>query len=225
MDTIPYADLLLAAVLAFFVFLGAKRGLFKSLAGLLVLVVAIVGAVILASYAVEPVGNALYPMVENRFIEMIPLPEEMDLAGSELLVAIGAVQQKLAEFGLDLPASELLSGIDGGAIVSAAAKMLFLSVLQGILTVLIFILLLIVLKLLVGTFNLVFKLPLLHFANVLGGAVFGLIEGTLFVFLAIFILQKCGVPLSHYAEGGVILPFFLSYTPQTLLSTLLQQRN
>ena len=226
MDAIPYVDLLLAAILAFFVFLGAKRGLFKSLAGLLVLIVAIVGAVILASYAAEPLGAVLYPMVEEHFIEMIPLPEEIDLAGSELLASAGAVADKLAQFGLDLSVlGDFLAETDGAAVVSAAAETLFLSVLQGILTVIFFILLLVALKLLVGTFNLVFKLPLLHFVNVLGGALFGLIEGGLFLFLAIFILQKCGVSLSPYAEGSVVLSFFLSHTPQTLLFTLLQQRN
>ena len=226
MDTIPYVDLLLAAALAFFVFLGAKRGLFKSLTGLLVLIAAIVGAVILASYAAEPLGAVLYPMVEEHFIEMIPLPEEMDLAGSELLASAGAVADKLAQFGLDLSVlGDFLAETDGAAIVSAAAETLFLSVLQGILTVIFFILLLLALKLLVGTFNLVFKLPLLHFVNTLGGALFGLIEGGLFLFLAIFILQKCGVSLSPYAEGSVVLSFFLSHTPQTLLFTLLQQRN
>ena len=222
MDTIPYVDLLLAAALAFFVFLGAKRGLFKSLTGLLVLIAAIVGAVILASYAAEPLGAVLYPMVEEHFIEMIPLPEEMDLAGSELLASAGAVADKLAQFGLDLSVlGDFLAETDGAAIVSAAAETLFLSVLQGILTVIFFILLLVALKLLVGTFNLVFKLPLLHFVNTLGGALFGLIEGGLFLFLAIFILQKCGVSLSPYAEGSVVLSFFLSHTPQTLLFTLL----
>ena len=238
MDTIPYVDLLLAAALAFFVFLGAKRGLFKSLTGLLVLIAAIVGAVILASYAAEPLGAVLYPMVEEHFIEMIPLPEEIDLAGSELLASAGAVADKLAQFGLDLSVlgdflaetdgAAIVSAAaetDGAAIVSAAAETLFLSVLQGILTVIFFILLLVALKLLVGTFNLVFKLPLLHFVNTLGGALFGLIEGGLFLFLAIFILQKCGVSLSPYAEGSVVLSFFLSHTPQTLLFTLLQQRN
>ncbi|MBQ3102744.1 MAG: CvpA family protein [Oscillospiraceae bacterium] len=226
MDTIPYVDLLLAAALAFFVFLGAKRGLFKSLTGLLVLIAAIVGAVILASYAAEPLGAVLYPMVEEHFIEMIPLPEEIDLAGSELLATAGAVADKLAQFGLDLSVlGDFLAETDGAAIVSAAAETLFLSVLQGILTVIFFILLLVALKLLVGTFNLVFKLPLLHFVNTLGGALFGLIEGGLFLFLAIFILQKCGVSLSPYAEGSVVLSFFLSHTPQTLLFTLLQQRN
>lgn len=226
MDTIPYVDLLLAAALAFFVFLGAKRGLFKSLTGLLVLIAAIVGAVILASYAAEPLGAVLYPMVEEHFIEMIPLPEEIDLAGSELLASAGAVADKLAQFGLDLSVlGDFLTETDGAAIVSAAAETLFLSVLQGILTVIFFILLLVALKLLVGTFNLVFKLPLLHFVNTLGGALFGLIEGGLFLFLAIFILQKCGVSLSPYAEGSVVLSFFLSHTPQTLLFTLLQQRN
>ena len=226
MDTIPYVDLLLAAALAFFVFLGAKRGLFKSLTGLLVLIAAIVGAVILASYAAEPLGAVLYPMVEEHFIEMIPLPEEIDLAGSELLATAGAVADKLAQFGLDLSVlGDFLAETDGAAIVSAAAETLFLSVLQGILTVIFFILLLVALKLLVGTFNLVFKLPLLHFVNTLGGALFGLIEGGLFLFLAIFILQKCGVSLSSYAEGSVVLSFFLSHTPQTLLFALLQQRN
>ena len=218
--------MLLAAALAFFVFLGAKRGLFKSLTGLLVLIAAIVGAVILASYAAEPLGAVLYPMVEEHFIEMIPLPEEIDLAGSELLATAGAVADKLAQFGLDLSVlGDFLAETDGAAIVSAAAETLFLSVLQGILTVIFFILLLVALKLLTGTFNLVFKLPLLHFVNVLGGALFGLIEGGLFLFLAIFILQKCGVSLSPYAEGSVVLSFFLSHTPQTLLFTLLQQRN
>lgn len=222
MDAIPYADLLIAAILAFFALLGAKRGLFKSLAGLLVLVLAIVGAVILASYAVGPIGSILYPVVEEHFIEMIPLPEEISLAGSELLATIGAVQHKLSEFGLDLPSDALLDGIDGSAIISTAAEMLFRSVLQGVLTVLFFLLLLVALKLLVGTFNLVFKLPLLHFVNTFGGAVFGFIEGALFIFLGIFILQKCGVSLSTFAEDGVVLSFFLSHTPQSLLSSLLR---
>ena len=84
-----------------------------------------------------------------------------------------------------------------------------------------FLTILLLLKVLVGAMGLVLKLPGLRLLNALGGAVIGLIEGALLLFLAVWVTRRLGVsfetpPLSE----AHILEIFTTNTPLGLLSFL-----
>ncbi|MFR5845989.1 MAG: CvpA family protein [Oscillospiraceae bacterium] len=66
MDNALIIDLVLAAVLALFALLGARKGLIRSLMALVSVVVALIGATLLTAMFVEPVTDLVYPRVEER---------------------------------------------------------------------------------------------------------------------------------------------------------------
>ena len=69
--------------------------------------------------------------------------------------------------------------------------------------------------------DLVARLPGLHFLNRTGGAVFGLIQGALILFVAAWILQYSGSVIPEaLVEQTHLLKFFLRTTPAQLLALL-----
>ena len=93
MDNALIIDLVLAAVLAVFALLGARKGLIRSLMALVSVVVALIGATLLTAMFVEPVTDLVYPKVEERVLEQferdIPsdalAAEDGDLSGGAAL--------------------------------------------------------------------------------------------------------------------------------------------
>ena len=65
MDNALIIDLVLAAVLAVFALLGARKGLIRSLMALVSVVVALIGATLLTAMFFEPVTDLVYPKVEE----------------------------------------------------------------------------------------------------------------------------------------------------------------
>ena len=85
-----------------------------------------------------------------------------------------------------------------------------------------FVLLLIVLRILCVAMGLLTKLPGVHGVNALGGALLGLVEGILLVFLMVFILEHLGVALDTEAlQEAHILKIFRENTPLGMLRSLL----
>ena len=79
----------------------------------------------------------------------------------------------------------------------------------------------ILLKLLIRAMDLVLQLPGLHLVNSLGGAVIGLIEGALVLFLAIWVLRRFGVSFETPAvEWTYLLSFFAKHTPLSALASV-----
>ena len=69
--------------------------------------------------------------------------------------------------------------------------------------------------------GLVLKLPGLRLLNALGGAVIGLAEGVLLLFLAVWLCRKLGVSFETEALAEAhILRIFTTNTPLSLLSFL-----
>ena len=66
------------------------------------------------------------------------------------------------------------------------------------------------------------KLPGVHGLNAVGGAVFGLVEGALLVFLVVFMLRNLGVTLDGEAlQEAHILRIFRENTPLSVIFSLL----
>ena len=228
MNTAVIIDIVIVLVLAGFTVYGAKRGLFQSLAGLAIVVIALVGAAIVAGTFARPVARMVAPVVEKHFAEKLDavledvLAETGDMSVEELL--------PMAEDGL---LADVLGNVDtmvdgavdsAASMASAAVEKLVQSFAYGILFILAFILLLLLLRVLAMAMGLLTKLPGVHGLNAVGGAVLGLVEGALLLFLAVFVLQKLGVTLNSEAlQEAHILRIFRENTPLSVIFSLLRQ--
>ena len=78
-------DIVLVLVLAGLTAFGAKRGLFQSLAGLAIVVLALFGAAMVAGFFAPPIAKAATPVVEKYFQEEVQnfLNERLKEAGIE----------------------------------------------------------------------------------------------------------------------------------------------
>ena len=139
-----------------------------------------------------------------------------------------AIEDLLALMGLDEDvrnslASQTQEKIQdtGVSLVMAVVESLAQSILYAALFLVSFVGLTILLKLLIRAMDLVLQLPGLHLVNSLGGAVIGLIEGALVLFLAIWVLRRFGVSFETDTVSAThILRFFATHTPLSALSLL-----
>lgn len=223
MTTPVIIDAIAVAVLALFGILGAWKGLLRTLAGLLIVVLSLAGAGIIASALSAPAAKLIAPAIEKRIEARLDeaIREKRPDAGREETLA-----ELLDLLGVDQTRRETLtdraekSVRDTGASLAAAlVESLAQSVLYGVLYMLSFLLLSVALHLLVRMLDAVLKLPGLHGLNALGGGLVGLAEGALLLFLAVWVLRLVGVSFDA-EEGSRIFRFFTVYTPLDALKFL-----
>jgi len=224
-------DAIAIAVLVGFTALGAWKGLLRTLAGLLVVALSLAGAGIIASALSGPAARVIAPAIEKRIESRLDeaLLEERrpgKMPGDEAAAKDEASVAELLEL-LDVDEalwdSLSLRALDtvretGAGLAAAVVESLARSVLYGILYMISFVLLSVGLHLLVRMLDMVLKLPGLHGLNVWGGALAGLLEGALLVFLAIWVLRLVGV--SFDGEGGAVFRFFTAHMPLDALKFL-----
>lgn len=226
MTTPVIIDAIAIAVLAGFAALGAWKGLLRTLAGLLVLVLSLAGAGMIASALSAPAAKLAVPVIEKRLEsrldeamqEQLPerVPEGNELPLTELLDLLGV--DRASRDSLAGRAQETIRET-GMSLAAAVIESLAQSVLYGVLYMLSFILLTIALHLLVRMLDAVLKLPGLHGLNVWGGGLLGLLEGALLLFLAVWVLRLLGVSFDG-ENGGLVFRFFTDHTPLDALAFL-----
>ena len=220
-------DIVIVLVLAGFTVYGAKRGLFQSVAGLVIVVVALFGAAIIAGTFAKPIARVVAPMVEKHFEVQLKDFLEQHLDESDLSEDLtGELPEPEDDFLANMldQGGELMeeTAESAAALAATATERLIESFAYGILFVLGFILLLILLRVLCAAMGLLTKLPGVHGLNALGGAAFGLTEGILLVFLAVYMLRNLGVSLDTAAlQEAHILRIFRDNTPLSMLLSLL----
>ena len=223
MTTPVIIDVIMAVVLIAAVIYGAHRGLFRALAGLAVVIVALVGAAIIANTLAAPAARLVTPLIREQ------IETKVDEAMARQSQDEGfAIEDLLALMGLDEDvrnslASQTQEKIQdtGVSLVMAVVESLAQSILYAALFLVSFVGLTILLKLLIRAMDLVLQLPGLHLVNSLGGAVIGLIEGALVLFLAIWVLRRFGVSFETDTVSAThILRFFATHTPLSALSLL-----
>lgn len=210
MTTPVIIDIIAAAVLLGFTAFGAKRGLFRAMAGLLITVLALVGAQAAAQLLAPPAARMVRPVIERRIEQKLDetlsgaLPGLSDVRpdhAEELLGLLGVeggTLEALAE-----QAREIVRDT-GASVLSAVAESAAESFFHGLFYILTFLILTILLNLAAKVMDLALKLPVLHGANALGGAAVGLAEGALILLLLALAAQKLGVSL----EGSIISRIF-----------------
>ena len=229
MTTAVIIDAIVVVVLLAFAIWGARQGLVRALAGLVMVIVALVGAGMIAATFSDPAARLAAPVIQKHITSRVEeamavqtdsTPEEVgeEPRVEDLLVLLGLdedVRGSLAE-----QAEEQIRDA-GASIVSAVVESMVGSVAYGVLFILSFLALLLMLHVLVGAMDLVMKLPLLHGLNTLGGGALGLLEGTLVLFLAVWAARRLGISFETEALAEAhILRIFTTNTPLSLLSFL-----
>ena len=234
MTTPVIIDIVVAAVLLGFAVYGGKRGVFRALSGLLAVVVALVGAGIIAATFTTPVTKVVTPLIAGHIEEKVENAMAVQSAGSGVQMPEAdtedpsAIQDLLAILGLDDEVrSRLAEEVQekvrdtGASIAAAVVESMARSLIYGTLYILSFAVLLLLMKVLIGAMDLVLKLPLLRGLNTLGGAAVGLVEGALLLFLAVWVLRRLGVSFESEALAEAhILRIFTANTPLGVLSHL-----
>ena len=230
MTTAVIIDAIVVVVLLAFAIRGARQGLIRALAGLVMVIVALVGAGMIAATFSGPAAKLAAPVIQKHITSRVE--EAMAVqTGSALEEEAGKetrAEDLLALLGLDEDVRGSLAEQaeervrdTGASIVSAVVESVVGSVAYGVLFILSFLLLLLMLHVLVGAMDLVMKLPLLHGLNSLGGGALGLVEGALVLFLAIWAARRLGISFETEALAEAhILRIFTTNTPLSLLSFL-----
>ena len=238
-------DVLTAAALIAFTVMGAHRGFFRTVAGLLAVILALVGAQLFTNWAAPHVSGVLQPAIERRVEKKVDAalggdtitPQEPQIGASRpdsetqdqkeaeeeseiqrLLRAIGVDEQLFQRLGESAREKVRDTGVTvATAVVQSVAE----SVIRSLLFLLSFAVFLLLLKLLAKVLDLALKLPVLRSMNGLAGAAVGLVEGALAVFLAVWLLRRFGVSFETPAvEGTYLLSFFAKHTPLSALASV-----
>lgn len=232
MTTPVIIDAAVVVFLAAFVFWGAHRGLLRALAGLVIVALALTGAGMFAATFAPSAAKAVSPMLERYAARRVEQAmEEQAWSGEadaddsrfyELLKQLGVESELLEDVTEEIRGSIADTGAAvADAVTGAVLEGLVQSILYGVFFLVAFILLMVLLHVLLGAMGLVMKLPGLKALNALGGGLFGLIEGALLLFLAIWIARKLGMSFeTEMLAEAHILRIFTANTPLSVLSFL-----
>lgn len=235
MDNAFVIDGLLLALLIAGALLGARRGAVKGLMGLVTVGAALLGAVLLADLLAGPVTAAIAPKVEDAVIGRFFEEHGSELPGGqsdahvkesaldalrELGVPEETIDSLLSKlYGASASAKQELTGALRAAI-SEAVRALVRSSVHAVLVLVFYLALLVALGLLTRTLDLVFDLPVLDTVNSALGALLGLAETALLLFVAVHIAARLNVGgFASHADGARLLPVFLGHSPVEWISS------
>lgn len=236
MDNVITVDLLLAAALLIFVWRGARRGLVRSVMGLVSVLVALFGAALLSSHFARPVTDLVFPRVQEYAVSYLAQSGEGEVVSAadggeeaqlpeELADAFGGLYDTLRRFGVS---EEMIDSVTEGMTQSAvsaaerAAYALVESVVRAALYLVFFIALLLACRLLTAALHELCGLPILWQLNLLGGAALSLVMGVLLIYLVLYLAPRFGVTwFADHAEGTRLLAWFIDHTPYSILASLM----
>ena len=223
MTTAVIIDAIVVVLLLAFAIRGARQGLVRALAGLVMVIVALVGAGMIATTFSGPAAKLATPLIEKQIEKKIdaamaesapssPAAEDSQL--EEILSLLGldtVVRDSMAEKAKDTVRDT------GVSVAAAVVTSIAQSIIYGVLYILSFVALTVLLHVLFKAMGLLTKLPGIHSLNALGGGLLGLIEGALLLFLAVWAARRLGV--SFEAEPFAnILAVFTTHTPLSVLT-------
>lgn len=197
-------DLVILAILAFFLWRGWRKGLILSLCGLAVVILSLVGANFIADTAAPPVAKALQPKLAEAIEENVTdymATHYDDIVPGTNAPSVPSLSDALREMGgiyawcadsVEDTISELTRPMDSlpdfSQLCSIAASRVAEQLAHHILLAVAFVVLFVLLTLLLHALDLVAKLPGLHFCNGLGGGLIGLVKGVLVLFVVVTVL-------------------------------------
>lgn len=219
-------DVIIAAVLLFFLWLGYRKGFVLTLCSLLAVFVALIGACVLSNALAEPAAKAVEPVVAERIQESLTEA----IKSTEFVSVDGGVAQSPEEVALagvieHLKETKLFQGfadafqkaVDSGVaeVTTNAAQSLAHFVAVQIARIVIFavafLAVLIAWSVLSHALDLVAKLPVLSTVNAWGGGAVGLLKGALVLFIAGWLLRDSLPP--DTVKKTYLLKFFCTVSP------------
>lgn len=216
-------DAIVVFVLLFSAFRGRKRGLVRTLTGILALLLAFWGAGILAqqtspylsSKYVEPwIYNSIMPSIsaETESISAPPTSESTVTGSLETaLEEIGLTDSLISSFFSDF-AINLTDSIE--QIVNSAARSIGYKLTYALLFLVYFLILYLLLRLVGKLVQLLAKIPGINFVNRTFGFILGLILGYLTILVSSYILTTTGVLLTpQIVENTYVLRFLMNFNP------------
>ena len=220
-------DIIIAAVLLFFLWRGYCKGFVLTLCSLLAVFVALIGASVLSNALAEPAAKAVEPVVTARIQESLAEA----IQNTEFVSVDGGVAEKPEEIALagviqHLKETELFQGfadafqkaVDSGVAevtanaAQALAHFAAVQIARIVIFVIAFFAVLIAWFFLSHTLDLVARLPVLSTVNAWGGGAVGLVKGALIVYIAVWLLRGSYIPPAAI-EGSYLLRFFTSASP------------
>lgn len=212
------ADIIIIVVLVLGLIIGVKRGLLGAIAGIVSVVGAFLGAAVSAALLTPTVEQWLQPILLQKLERKMQGAQTAD--GGAMLGLLGFDGQGLQDM---LCAVTDRVRETGEAMLSAVAGSVAHSIAYALVYLVSFIVLLIVLRLLA---KLIEKLepPVFSQLNSMIGGILGIIEAALFVFAAVWVMQKMNWILTpEMVDHSMILKFFVAYTPLDLITSLFTQ--
>ncbi len=227
-------DVVIAAILLFFVWQGYKKGFVLTLCGFLAVFVAFIGATLISNALAKPVAQAIVPMIESGIHDTLEqsiqdsspsissqspdvVPEDMPLSDvlealqdSPIFHSLAEAFQEAVDEGVETVATSA---------AKALAEYIAIQIARTVLFVLAFAAVLVGWFLLSHALDLAFKLPVLSTLNHWTGAGVGLIKGGLILFIAAWLLKGSFIP-SQAIENTFLLNFFCTSSPFSLLAML-----
>lgn len=237
-------DCTIAAVLLGFVIYGAWRGLFRAVAGLLIAVLSLTGAMFAARELTPAATELIRPVIQSAVTRRVDDALHGDSSAAEGAAETEKPQEALRESAAPdggpsrLQADQLLRlmGWDEGAAQALAEKAedrvrqtgvsLAMAVVDSVMESFVYMVLLVVsflvlsllLHLAAKALDLAARLPGVSFLNGLGGALAGLVQGGLVIFLAVWLLRCLNAaPGAELVEQTHVLRFFMTSSPLDLL--------
>lgn len=215
-------DIAAAAILIFSALRGRRRGLIKTLAGILALVLAFSAAGFLAKEAAPYVSEKYV----SPYISSAVAPETEKLTDAEAASDPSAVGEIFLNLGISEhivsdAISDFTSAMSKSIIepIVAVTNSIAYKITYAALFVIFFILSLLILSLLFKILNLASKIPGLNFINKTLGLILGLILGYLIVVALSYIMLKLGIFLTDdIIRETYILKFVMNLSPASLIS-------
>lgn len=203
-------DIVIIALLAFFAWRGATKGLVLSLCGLAAVFVAFFAAQFIADKFSPPVASIIRPVIAQSFQKVAPHPVITDEQDGEEDPGPGYTLEELfasvEENGLFEGFSTFLKeGVEQDAVeeehwatpVDALANYLAGAIARALLFAIVFLVVQLAWFLASHALDMAFKLPLLSEVNLAGGLIFGLVKGALLTIVLVWLGQLCGVVPAH----------------------------
>lgn len=191
-------DIVIVAVLAFFAWRGAKKGLILTLCGLVAIFVAFFGARFVSARFYDPISNIIEPAIYQSILGVEPEDagaiEESTVTLPDLLDAIhsAGLYEGFSSFLDDAVQNDTVRQTAGLTAAQVLADYLSKLIAKTALFVLTFLVILLVWFLVAHVLDLAFHLPILSTLNTAGGLILGLIKAVIIIVVLVWVGQLAG---------------------------------
>ena len=219
-----FVDIFMAAILLLALVLGIRQGFLQSLARVLIVVAALLGAAWLADHLADPAAKWLEPVLTEKIEQRLSGQDTAAAEGDPSLAAAGILET--FGFSGDTLDDMVRSVTDkaqemGQTLLSAVVSTVLRTVAYAVVYLVSFLLLLLLLRLLLAPLHLFTKLPVVHGVNALLGGALGLLKGALLLFFAVWLLRRLQIFVTpELISQTYILRFFAEHSPMELITSL-----